>query len=162
MDTLETSVLLPDTEDSSSTALPIPMVLSMQLRNWNETKSIHLFTVQHTSGYRVVEPGTEKGKWTGWCGRSTHLLVEQHIDDGVVQRWALCKEGRDGHAEGSETHALVEEDNGGQGGIRGPCHQEAKDHQDAHAGHFLLSLLGGGRLLLLGCSLYMVEENRWG
>ena len=65
VDTLETSVLLPDTEDSSSTALPIPMVLSMQLRNWNETKSIHLFTVQHTSGYRVVEPGTEKGKWTG-------------------------------------------------------------------------------------------------
>ena len=64
VDTLETSVLLPETEDSSSTELPIPTVLSMQLRNWNETKSIHLFTTQHTSGYRLVESRSKKEKWT--------------------------------------------------------------------------------------------------
>ena len=89
-----------------------------------------------------------------------NLFVHQHVDHGVVQGWALSEEGRDGCSKGGEGSSLVYEDPGGKSGIWYPSYQEAKDHQDAHACHFPLSLLSGLWLLLLGCSLKSLIKYR--
>lgn len=52
-----------------------------------------------------------------------------------------------------EGSSLVQEDPSAERCIWNPGHEEAEDHEDAHACHFLLSFLGGLGLLLLGCSL---------
>ena len=72
--TEETSVLL-ETEDSSSTAPPIPIVLSMQLRNWNgEEKMVHI---------KVA------GSWGSGLWKQTPKAVLEVIEFWVHKWWMV-------------------------------------------------------------------------
>lgn len=90
--------------------------------------------------------------------KGANLFVHQHVDDGVVQCWALGKEGAKSCCEGMEGSSLVHEDPCTKSCIWGPGQEEAEDHQDAHACHFPLSFLGRLWLLLLGCSLNRLNK----
>lgn len=153
VETEDTSVLLAETEVSSCTMPPIPIALNMQLRNWRreERKKPELNTTITKS---LCQTYISVSAFS-----LTDLFVHQHVDHWVVQGWALGKEGRDGCSQCPEGGTFVHEDPASEGGIWSPGDQEAEHHQDTHACHFLLSLLGGGRLLLLGCSLKK-EFNR--
>lgn len=104
----------------------------------------------HNSLQAVIKQ--KKKKEIAWHPAS-YLFVHYDVDHRVVDGGALGKESRDGHEDGPEVRPLVGEDVESNAGIGDPADQEGDDHDDDHAGHFFLCLLGGGRLLLLGGSL---------
>ena len=152
--TEDTSVLLADTDASSSGALP-KTVCIMQLRNYN-TKKRNLKCLDKIIFLQNIK--LEFHLNDSW--RKTYLFVKHHIDDGVEQGWGLCEKGRNSHGLSSESSSLVEENPASKTGIGGPSNQEATNHQDAHTCHFPLCLLGGGWVLLLGCSLLVRIRSR--
>lgn len=87
------------------------------------------------------------------------LLVHADVDQWVVDRGTLGKEGWEGHEERSKLRALMCEDIPGHSGIRKPTNQEGDDHENDHAGDFSLSSLGGLRLLLGSSSLFDSTEQ---
>lgn len=90
----------------------------------------------------LVTPEPRAGE--GLCPGTSHLLVHEDIDDGVVERGALGEEGRHCHQRGGEVCSLVGEDPECHYSIGCPGQHEAQHHQDHHPRHLLLCLLGGG------------------
>lgn len=87
------------------------------------------------------------------------LLVHADVDHWVVDGGTLGKEGWEGHEEWSELRALMCKYIPGHTCIGQPTYMEEDNHDHNHAGDFLLSPLGGLRLLLGGSSLLDSTEQ---
>lgn len=71
-----------------------------------------------------------------------YLFVHEDVDDWVVDRRCLGKEGRDGSHPGVQMDAGISCDQYGEGCVRRPAHHEGHDHDHHHAGHLPLWLPG--------------------